>query len=692
MITFSEIKKRIKNFKGINFGRFKKKKNHKITSIKSQLIIRCVSLVVIACLTLSLSALYITKKGIIRNSEELLLAYTNETTDLIKKMLDDYLIIGEMLATDDRISNPNISMDEKLKILEKNKEKYGHIQIGIADLNGAFKSSDGKIDVLSDRDFYKKAMEGKSNVSEPFMSRSMKELHIAFSIPIKHENNVIGVLIIIRDGAEFCDNISNIEFLKTGTAFMIDSQGYTIAHKEKEKVLKRENIIKKSQDDPNLDSLARIHKKMMAGENSFEKYTYGGVNKYVAYSPISEVNWSIGLIANEKDMLSIFKTQGLVIAILTAIIVILGIIASYLVADKLSKRLGKIKLLVEKLSTGDFTLDNNVVMINDEIKHIYDSIENTKVSVGKIIKSVKEATVTVDDNASMLAMLSKNFTTGTESINLAISEAAIGNTKQSGELTDITFALENFNEKINDNMEEMLKVNKVSDNINSKAQASNKDMIVLEKTIIQLNDSFNDFLIQIKDMKYNMELITEITDMIKGISDQTNLLALNAAIEAARAGEAGRGFSVVAEEIRKLAEQSKISSDNINNVINKVLNKVDNISNESNSMSNRFVEGLEKINSAVDSFKNISNDILNMTPMIQKVVANDENIVNSKNEIINKVENASAVSEEISATTEEIASSTQELSASSEELSNSAEILYELTEKMIKEVEKLKIQ
>ena len=183
------------------------------------------------------------------------------------------------------------------------------------------------------------------------------------------------------------------------------------------------------------------------------------------------------------------------------------------------------------------------------------------------------------------------------------------------------------------------------------------------------SSKFDEFNTVINEVNSRVNSVIDITKVINEIAEQTNLLALNAAIEAARAGDAGRGFSVVAEEIRKLAEQSKESAVEIKKVIDDVLGESKIMYDSTQDMNKDMNSQKENVDKAIISFRNIDKFIDDIIPKMKNISNVSIDIRKKSEEIGSDIESSTAVSEEISATTEEISASTEELNSSCEEVS-----------------------
>ncbi|WP_406541677.1 methyl-accepting chemotaxis protein [Clostridium ljungdahlii] len=217
-------------------------------------------------------------------------------------------------------------------------------------------------------------------------------------------------------------------------------------------------------------------------------------------------------------------------------------------------------------------------------------------------------------------------------------------------------------------------------------------MNLLIKSINDLNVQFKSVAEKIQGLGANIDKISDITNLINDISDQTNLLALNASIEASRAGEAGKGFSVVADEIRILAEQSKTSSESINELLKNVSNQSNAVVADTKNVDCQFSNQIGIVNNIASSFRVIIDDIEKLLPGINLVNKSMIEADNNKSIIINNLETSSSSAKEISTSSKDIAAIAEELSSSAEEVTNSAEKLLHIVNNVMENVNKFKTE
>lgn len=550
------------------------------------------------------------------------------------------------------------------------------------------------------RPWYKGAVaqEGTVYWSKPYRDISGQYVATA-SLAFRNKANQLGVIGVDVSFSAINDTIKHLSIGRTGSVTMMTNQGDVMSSEGKGKKYKDGTNIANSEvyqaikNSPKLSGFVRLK----SGNKVSEVY----FNKIRTNSTL----WTFATVS--KNDLAV-ETRALIrnSAILIVVMLIVIFAISFFLTKQIEGMLDKFGSFFDKASKGQLAkipsikAGHKASLVDKftnpdangyEFNRLAVSYNQVVDGISAMIHSLQSESQRVDEMAASLLELSQQTSKATEEVSQTITGIAEVTSTQAAETAHGVDQLHKLAETINDMRQSIVQLH---DQTNDSSALNQENMDTMDKVHANWNNELAEMkqlMESVNDMSANVQNINQIINVINDISRQTNLLALNASIEAASAGEAGKGFAVVAAEIRKLAEQSKESTAEIEKIIETIRQKSD----EMVAQTNNSIEGGQKqtdlILSAIKSTTAVYQGNNQMTAEVNTLDTASASIEKAQEQVLSNLENISASTQENAAGTEEVSANSEEVLATIEEFTGHVADLANIAKKLRKETNKFKI-
>ncbi len=639
-------------------------------SIKTKLIVSFSAMILAITVivgAISIISGYQSLKEEAQKSLQLLAAEGAKTTESRMEALTASL---EIIAKNDPIVTMGFEINTE--ILTEELKKTDYIDIGYALPNGYATYSDGTTRLMRDRPYVQAALAGTAEISDVNISRVTRKPEIEVAVPVYKDNEVVGALIGRKEADTLGNIIQDAKYGENGYAFMINAAGVMIANPDTQLVLKSFNPIKEAQKNKEFTGLAAAVQTILDHKTGTVSYEQDGSSFFAGYTPIKGTEWSFVMVADQQEVLSVIPKTIRTIVIAMLIILVVGIGIVYVLDYNITKPL--IVMTKHSKRVADLDVRENIdvryLKQRDEVGTLSTAFQSLINKLRGIIAQISGAAEEVSQTTQTISEASRQSLVAFDELTKTVDEIAYGAVKQaeSTELgTRSAIELGEIIEKNNINMQNLKASSREVEGVVNSGLTNIRRLFEMTKDNEAAIDEICSIILETNT---SSQKIREASTIIAELAKQTNLLSLNAAIEAARAGEAGYGFAVVAEEIRKLADQSSESTKYIDSMVKDLQGNV-----------KKAVDGMDKITltskeqhqSVYDTIEGYNRITVSMHASQAVTVSLDEalsEMLQRKAQMLQTLQSLSEIAHQNAAGTQQAAAAMQQQSATASELAS----------------------
>ena len=633
------------------------------------------------------------------------LELSHEITILAKMNVEEWLD-GIITQIDILSNSPEIrSMDERKYIpaLKRSSSNPLFESLFITDLKGNAVTEANESINIAQRKYFKELIKtGERQMSDAVASLVSGKPITIIIFPIKNDNNkLIGGLAASIKLEDLSKKLSARKIGENGSVVMTDGTGQTLVHPNPDYIMNY-NLSKSNERET--PGLSKIGLAMMAGKSGLDTFKRAdGSIMEVIYEPIAGTpNWSIAVLIPESQIDDLSNSLILVISVVFVIILIAIVILTIVFANNISEALQLLSKALRriadyKLTSGDdqdpefkeklIKYSKGTTEVGEMMRSMMDLHHNLRVLVKKINLQAEE----ISQSATSLSVVSQKQLEASEDMysQAQTVDANVQNTSASIEevtsgVQEVAASAQDVSTNSQELAGEIEETEAAVKNGQKELTKQRSRMSVVENQ----NTATSEMVTAVAEKANNVQ---EIVKTIASIAEQTNLLALNAAIEAARAGEAGKGFSVVADEIRKLAEESKNASANIANI----LNEIDEGAANANEAVKKTVALYQKLSEGTQTitteFEKISDSMISVNNKVESLLGTSEEQSASAEEMAAAMDNSARLTTEIAEEVTEMSVSVQKQTEGANEVKRASKHLSDLALTLEEEVNKFSL-
>lgn len=501
----------------------------------------------------------------------------------------------------------------------------------------------------------------------------------------------IGYVVVDVDYDEIANHIASINMGENAILALITPDGREISYKNIPVSDEAEGQANDSLDTEYIVNSELYDKILASEENGGSEYVeYNGEKYLLLYNKLEPQGFMMVSLVPESYIIADADETARLTAAAVAVTALIVIVIGFILSTSMGTTIRKIMNGLEKASTGDLTVDIHTRR-KDEFMILCEStnqmLGNIRALINKadtVAKALGNASERVGGNSGILLEETKSITT-------SISDVEKGIVMQANDAENCLTRMDDLSKKIGVVSENTGKIADIADVTKSTVSDGLATIDTLQDKVKATTQVTAEVISNIEDLEKASQSIANIVGAINDIADETSLLSLNASIEAARAGDAGRGFAVVAESIRKLAEQSMNSVNEIRNIVGKIQKQtVDTV--EVAKQAEVIVNSQEEaLKATIDVFHDIDKHVSGLAENLSQISAGIDAMEGAKKDTLAAIESISAVAEETASAVTEVNEAAGRQLEAVKKLNNESEELIDRSEDLVEAINKFTI-